>query len=306
MINKYFKGVVIKATNLTQIDHEYISKLDIFKEFNTKMQELKFNQALEILWTAIRETNSYINQVTPWKEKDETRLGTIMNILVSSIKMFAEYLDPIMPSKSQRIFKQYNLKKENKFEFDFIDSVHILGKKDNLFTKIILEEKEEKKQEKKREGFASLNLKVGKILEIWQHPEAEKLYIEKIDLGEEKPRQIVSGLKDYYKLDELKGKKVIVVTNLKPAKLRGEKSEGMVLVSESEDKNIGLLETEAEIGTNLICNNEIADNPNRIKIDSFFKIKMTSDGKKIYYKDKEVKAKNKELKIDKNIKGNIC
>lgn len=308
MVGKYFEGVVPKASKVIEVDHEFIAKLNIFESFNSQMQSLEFNKAIETLWSAIRETNAYINAVAPWKESDKERLATTMNILCSAVKLFASYLECFMPEKTQRLFKQYNVENENKFEFEFFKSEHKLGQKDNLFEKIVLEVKEEKPKEmKKREGFATLNLKVGKIVEVKQHPEAEKLYIEKINLGEAEPRQIVSGLKDYYKIEELLGRKVIVAANLKPAKLRGEMSQGMVLVSESEDeKHIGLLETDAEVGTNLVCNKEIADNEEIIKVDAFFKISMSSDGQKVYYESKEIKAGDKELKVHKEIKGNVC
>jgi len=106
------------------------------------------------------------------------------------------------------------------------------------------------------------------------------------------------------------GKKVIVVCNLKPSKLRGVKSEGMVLVSENdenkEDIKLGLLESESQIGTNLICEKQIADNPNRIKIDDFFKMDFKSDGVKIFFDGKGVFDEKKTLKIDRKINGIIC
>lgn len=311
MTNKYFDGIVQGANKLEEVDHEFISHLNIFEKFNSNLQELKFNQATENLWNAVREANAYINKVAPWKEEDRERLGTVLNILISSVRMFAEYVDCFMPTTAQRIFKQYNIEKSGKFEFDYIESGHELGEKDNLFTKIKLEKKEEnpkdKKVEEKREGFATLNLKVGKIISARQHPEADKLYIEEIDVGEENLRQIVSGLKNFYNLEELEGRKVVIAANLKPAKLRGVKSEGMVLVSEREDESqVGFLQSDADVGTNLQIGDVVADNPSRIKIDDFFKIKMTSDGEKVYFDSKEIKAGDKELTVDRNIKGNVC
>ena len=104
------------------------------------------------------------------------------------------------------------------------------------------------------DDFAKLQLKVGKVLECVKAENAEKLYILQVDLGEEKPRQIVSSLVDYYTAEELVGKEIIVLANLKPAKMRGHISEGMLLCAESEDSSICVLikpETPVPAGTNI-------------------------------------------------------
>lgn len=321
MTTKYFEGKVPVQEALTEDEAELMKKLNILKEFNSAMQQLKFNQAIDILWTAIRNTNAYINKVEPWKQTDKKRLKAIINTLIFAIKMFADYIDCFMPEKAQKIREQYNFEKGNFKKFENVKKGHKIGKKENLFQKITeeqtpqqkqpepkKEEKQKEQQEKKSREitFSDLNLKVGKIISIKKHPEAEKLYIEEIDIGEEKPRQIISGLKDHYKEEELLNKKVIVVANLKPAKLRGEMSEGMVLAVEDENKKVGVIETDAEIGTNLECEKETANNKSQIKIDDFFKIQMISDGKNIYLNDKQIKIKNKIIKIDKDLKGNVC
>jgi len=161
-------------------------------------------------------------------------------------------------------------------------------------------------------------LRVGKIVYIENHPDSDKMYVENIDVGDEEPRTIVSGLKEYYSLDEMRGKKVVVLCNLKPAKLRGVKSSGMVLVSESDSdcdlggetgdrgRGLGLLLSDAKIGTNLMCGNEIADNSSRIKIDKFFEMDFKSDGEKVYFDKKEVTVDGESLEVDRKVKGSIC
>ena len=306
MTNKYFGANVPLQENLSKEEIELIDKLNIYKKFNEQLQDLQFNKALETLWAAIRETNAYINKVAPWKEQDMKRLSTIINTLNFAIKIFADYIDCFMPQTSQRIRKQFNFEKGNFQKFIPVKAGHILGEKDNLFEKIKLEEKkEELKPEIKKEGFSSLNLKVGKIIEINNHPDAEKLYVEKIDIGEKEPRQIISGLKDHYTKEELLNKKIIVVANLKPAKLRGIVSQGMVLAAENEKGEVGLITCDCEIGKNLSCAKETANNNSIIKPDDFFKVKMISEGNKIIYKGKEITILNKSLNADKNIKGNI-
>ncbi|MCA9496568.1 MAG: methionine--tRNA ligase [Nanoarchaeota archaeon] len=321
MTNKYFEGITPEVGLFNDIDEKYLSKLNIYEKFNSEMQELKFNTAIETLWTAIRETNAYINEVAPWKENNKERLKTIIVILISSIKLFGEYIDCFMPEKAKKLRKQFNIKKENKFVFEIIQSKIKLNEKENLFEKIKIEKNNEDKSNQinknnnnqnnnnseKKEGFESLNLKVGKIISIENHPDSDKMYVEKIDLGEEEPRQIVSGLKSYYKLEEMKNKKVIVLCNLKAAKLRGVKSEGMVLVSETKDESqLGLLLSEAKIGTNLESNGKIANSESRVKVENFFKMDFKSDGEKVYFENKEITAEKKSLIIDRKIKGIIC
>lgn len=307
MTGKYFNGVVPKAEKFTREDEELQNSLDIYTEFNKQMQDLRFNLALETLWGAIRETNAYVNKVAPWKEQDKERLATIMNILVSSCRLFAFYLEPFMPKKSQDLLKQLGFKNSTK-DFEITKENHKLAEKENLFEKVKLEEKKEQpkqqQEEKPRTGFEAMNLKVGKIVDIKKHPESEKLFIEQIDLGEGEPRTIVSGLQKYYTEKEMLGKKVIVLANLKPAKLAGVKSEGMVLVSEDEKSDkLGLLISDLEIGTNLKCGKLVADNPSRLKkIDMFFELKLEGKNGKVLLNGKEIEG----VGIDRNIDGEVC
>ena len=96
------------------------------------------------------------------------------------------------------------------------------------------------------DDWKKLDLRVGKVLEVEEHPNADKLFILKVDIGEENPKSIVSGLKSYYEIDELVGRKIIVFTNLKPAKFRGVESEGMLLAAEKDGKVV-LLDLEKDI-----------------------------------------------------------
>jgi len=102
------------------------------------------------------------------------------------------------------------------------------------------------------------------------------------------------------------GKKVIVVANLKPAKLRGEISQGMVLAAENADgTEIGLLLADADVGENLVCKGEITDNEGQITIEDFLKVQMISKGDKVYFNENEITANNKSIKTDKNVIGKI-
>tara|TARA_Y100000310_G_C20550498_1_gene747819 strand:+ start:227 stop:556 length:330 start_codon:yes stop_codon:yes gene_type:complete len=104
----------------------------------------------------------------------------------------------------------------------------------------------------KFDDWKNLDIRVGKVLEVEEHPDADKLFILKVDIGEENPRNIVSGLKSYYEIDELVGRKIIVFVNLKPAKFRGVESEGMLLAAEKDDKVVLLdLEKDIDVGAKI-------------------------------------------------------
>ncbi len=150
--------------------------------------------------------------------------------------------------------------------------------------------------------FSRLDLRVAKIEKVENHPDAEKLYIGQINAGTEK-RQIVFGLKDYYKIKELEGKNIILVANLKPAKLRGVESQGMLLATESKDKKVGLLTTKDKPGAQIFVEGIEPKPAKEIDIKEFMKIKMlTSDGK-VLYKGKIMKTKNGDLAVDRGIDG---
>ncbi len=314
MTGKYFAGSVPAKEIVTEEEINLISSLDIFDRFDEHMQKLEFNKALELLWGAIRETNAYINRVAPWKEQDMKRLSTIINVLVFSVKVFSFYIDSFMPSKAQRLREQFNFTMSHN-SYKEVSAGHKLGEKDNLFEKIQISAKTAELKIKgskaevslERQGFATLDLRVGKIISVENHPDSEKMFVETIDVGEEKPRQIVSGLRSYYNLDEMKNRKVIVVCNLKPAKLRGVKSEGMVLVSElDDDSNVGLLGSDAKVGEYLSCAGKVANSSSRVKVEKFFEMDFKSDGKKVFFDGKEVSAGGKNLSVDRGIKGKIC
>lgn len=308
MTFKYFGGVVPESTQITNHENELIESLNIFTQYNELMQQLDFHKALDVLFTAIRSVNAYINKIEPWKEQNQERLATIISTLNFAVKVIGDYINPFMPQKAELLRKQYNFKLGNFKSLEQIPQGHSLGEKENLFQKVKKDKPQEQKSQKveQRQGFAELNLQVGKILSIEQHPEAEKLYVEKIDLGNGDVRKIVSGLKDYYTIEEMTGRSVIVASNLKPAKLRGVESQGMVLLAEDENGSLGFLESpNAPVGTNLVCNNIVADNLDKIKVDKFFKYELKSLGSHVEFEGNKITAGDHELLVEKNVVGNV-
>ncbi len=277
MVSKYFDGVIQAPTAPEDIDRELIDMaLATAGNVEKKMDHLRVSDAMDEIWTLLRRSNKYIDETFPWvlakDEAKQERLGTVLYNLLESIRIAAVMLSPFMPETSEKIFKQINTSMtsyESIKTFDGIKAGDSVGVGEVLFARMdekkkLLEinpdlaedeaPKKEKKQSQKNkkkketvpepveigiEDFMKVQMKVGEVVECEKHPDADKLLVSKIKVGEE-VRQIVSGIAKFYSPDEMVGKKVIVVTNLKPVKLRGVLSEGMVLAASDAEGNLNL------------------------------------------------------------------
>lgn len=260
MSNKYFGGLITNPKVNAPVDEELISlALDTPKRVEKKMNELRVGDAIDEIFTLLRRTNKYIDETTPWVlGKDETqkeRLATVLYNLLESIRFAAVLLESYMPETSEKILDALGTKQrtlESLQSFGNLETEgHVAAKMEMLFARIDaeafmkqLEEDKEKeetnvapKEEKPSitmEDFAKMELKVGTVVSCEKHPKADRLLVEQVDLGDEQ-RQIVSGIAKFYSPEEMVGQKVIVVTNLKPVKLRGVESQGMILCAASAD-----------------------------------------------------------------------
>jgi len=288
LIDKHFNGTTPKQGKLEEIDKKLIEESDFFKEFNRYMQDFEFSKALNRLWELIRATNKYLTDTEPWKIKDEERLGTVLYNSLEAARIIACFLHPAMPQTSEKILDRIGQKLEplNKIKFDSKTKGKIKKEKEVLFKKI----------EETQSKVFPLNLKVAKVLSVEDHPNADKLYVLQIDLGTEK-RQLVAGLKGYYKKEELENKKIIVVTNLKHAKLRGIESQGMLLAGE-DDKNVGILTVDAEPGTQVGIDG-LENSIDQTTFDQFQKLKIVVKNNHPYFDDKEVKAGSQSISVEK-------
>ena len=275
MCEKYFGGIVPAQTELTDIDNDLIETAVTTRDRVAElMDKLNFSMALEEIWKLVRRTNKYIDETTPWtliKEGQEDRLKTVIYDLLESIRIISGLIKPFMKETSSKINEQigysdYSYEDLTKFGLLKVGSKVCKGK--NLFDRldvdkeleIIVEKNSEliEFRKKKNSGsneekevvdeerelitiddFAKVELKVGKIIECQPHPKADRLLVSKIDIGDE-VRTIVSGIRKFYNEKDLIGKKVIVVTNLKPVNLRGVESNGMILAA-SDEENLSVL-----------------------------------------------------------------
>ena len=269
MVNKYFDGV-IQPECAGDFDYELKSQaLSAVKIVKEKMNDFKTSDALEEIMNLARRSNKYIDETMPWAlakdEAQKARLGGVLYNLLESIRFIAVMLSSFMPETSKSIFAQINTDRtswESLDSFGKVASGDKVGTATPLFARLdeakkleeienSLKKPEPEKEEKEPqnlisiEDFAKVEIKVGKVLESNYVEGADKLLVSKIKVGDE-VKQIVSGIAKYYKPEEFVGKNVAVVTNLKPVKLRGILSEGMILAA-SDKKNLSLVTFDKEI-----------------------------------------------------------
>ena len=272
MVNKYFGGTIENPGAVGDFDDELKAfALDTVKEVNAKMGELKVADSIECIMNLARRSNKYIDETMPWAlakdESKQTRLNDVLYNLTQAIQIGASLLSSFMPDTGAAILSQIKALKTDYASLSDFDAASVsVGEatplfarldeakklkevEDDIFTAPQPEEEPEEEEEKKPEisidDFAKLELKVGLVLESKPVEGAKKLLVSQIKIGKE-VRQIVSGIAQYYKPEELVGKKVVVVTNLKPVKLRGVLSEGMVLCASKGD-NLCIVTPDAEM-----------------------------------------------------------
>ena len=253
MANKYFGGSVSKAYNFTDLDNEVIDFLNSMdKEVDEKIEALNAPGALEDIFTRLNRLNKYIDETEPWKLaklEDKSRLNDVLYVILEGIRLCAIELEAFIPSTSKKIYEQLNVNGAS-FENDFVgytESYKVIDKPEILFARIDENELKEKLEALEKENevkhlpeiaiddFAKVEMVVGEVLESKKHEKADNLLVSKIDIGSNEVRQIVSGIAKYVDPKDFVGKKVIVVANLKPVKIRGVESEGMIVCGSNNE-----------------------------------------------------------------------
>lgn len=265
MINKYFDGELPAYQGpLHELDEEMEAMaLETVKSYTENMESLQFSVALSTVWKFISRTNKYIDETTPWVlAKDDSQkdmLGNVMAHLVENIRYAAVLLRPFLTHAPKEIFEQLNINNPQFMEFSSLEQYGVLtepimvtGQPKPIFPRLdseaeiayikesmqppaTEEEKEEipSKPQIDIKDFDKVEIKAATIIDAEHVKKSDKLLKIQVDLDSEQ-RQIVSGIAKFYTPDDIIGKKVAVVTNLKPAKLMGQKSEGMILSAEKD------------------------------------------------------------------------
>ncbi len=283
MSNKYFGGVVTDKGVTAEVDDDLKNTiLEAVKKVDAKMNDLRVADAITETFNIFKRCNKYIDETMPWAlAKDETqadRLSTVLYNLVEGISIGAALLEPFMPETTAKIRKQLNapeLTLEDLTKFgNYVSGTKVTDAPEILFARLdineimpkveeirakqraqagVTEEPQaeagidvEKKPEISIDDFMKVQLRVGEILKCEEVPKSKKLLCSQVKIGSE-VRQIVSGIKQHYSAEEMVGKKVVVVANLKPAKLAGVLSEGMLLCAEDAEGNLSLLTPEKDM-----------------------------------------------------------
>ena len=283
MTNKYFGGVVENKNVCEDVDGDLkAAVLEAVKKADEKMEKLRVADAITEIFNIFRRSNKYIDETTPWTlakdEEKKDRLATVLYNLTEAITIGASLLSSFMPETSEKILAQFNTEKRTLEAMDqfglYPNGNKVTEKPEILFARMDVKEVQEKVEamkaeeakaageeenvqeesvvdvEKKPEitydDFAKLQFQIGQIVKCEEVPKSKKLLCSQVKIGSE-TRQIVSGIKAWYKPDQMVGKKVMVVTNLKPAKLAGMLSEGMILCAEDDEGNLALMVPEKDI-----------------------------------------------------------
>ncbi|KOO42356.1 methionine--tRNA ligase [Priestia koreensis] len=270
MINKYFDGVIpTYKGNVTEFDELLVAtQKETLAKYEEAMENMEFSVALASIWQLVSRTNKYIDETQPWAlAKDESKieeLASVMSHLAESIRHIAILLQPFLTQTPRKMFEQLGLEDEELRTWGTTDSFGVIPegvkvqKGTPLFPRLDIEEEvgfikekmlgsvhSEEETSKSNDDvpeveeitiddFTKVELRVAEVKKAEPVKKADKLLKLQLDLGYE-TRQVVSGIAKFYKPEDLIGRKVICVTNLKPVKLRGELSQGMILAGEDQN-----------------------------------------------------------------------
>ncbi len=276
MSNKYFDGVVEATEVCEPVDEELISlAAETVKKVSAKMDELRVADAISEIFTLFKRCNKYIDETMPWvlakEEETKPRLAQVLYNLVEGICIGATLLKSFMPDTADRILAQLNAEKRSIDELEkfgkYVSGTKVTEKPAILFARMDLEEVLKKAEEIQKaqsggeekpgidiepkaeitfDDFMKMQFQVGEIIACEEVKKSKKLLCSQVRIGST-VKQIVSGIKANYSAEEMVGKKVMVLVNLKPAKLAGVLSEGMLLCAEDENGNLALITPEKDM-----------------------------------------------------------
>lgn len=263
MTNKYFGGTVTDKGITEEVDADLQAVTEgTPKDVEAKMNELRVADAITEIFNLFKRCNKYIDETMPWVlAKDEAkkdRLETVLWNLIDSISAGAGLLSSFMPSTSKKILEQLNkghVTDKPEILFQRLDIEEIIKKVEELHPPVTKEEESgeekdsidlEEKPEITFDQFGTMQFQVGEIIACEEVPKSRKLLCSQVKIGS-KVKQIVSGIKAYYAAEEMVGKKVMVLVNLKPAKLAGVLSEGMILCAEDAEGKLSIVTPEKDM-----------------------------------------------------------
>ena len=273
LVEKNFAGEWPAMGELTEHEQDIETAANALgPHVENALDALEFHKALDHIFTFVRLVNKYMTDTTPWKITDKKRLGTVLYTILESMRVATHYLTPFIPQTAAKAAAQLGQSVTSLEEAHFDHTTTGNVKKSEVLQKKL----DVKKQE---HPFAKLNLRVAHVLDVMPHPEADKLYVLKINVGIEE-RTLVAGLRAYYQPEELRGKHIIIVANMKPAKLRGVVSQGMLLAADKDGKVKVLEAKDAEPGAPVTIDG-VRPGTGQVGIDDVVAAKLTTKLKRV-------------------------
>ena len=299
-------GEIPPSGKLDDLDKKAIKKIkEISVEVSKEIEKCNFKKGLRAAMSLAQFGNYYFDQKQPWNliKTDKKRCATVLHICLKIINGLAVLMASYLPFSSDKIWhilghknSIHNEKWESTFEE--LKVGFILEKPKPLFKKLSLSE-----FMIEEDSFSKLDLRVAKVIDVKDHPQADKLYLLHVDLGALGKRVLVAGMKAFYSKDEIKGKLIVIVTNLRPAKIRGVESKGMLLAAEDTKGVVSLLDPgDANPGSVVFIEGIPREPAGVLEFDDFKKVNMTiGKNREAIYGGKNLKSEKGKIISDKEI-----
>jgi methionyl-tRNA synthetase len=291
LLQNRFGGSIPTPGAFTEPEQALIKQADVLaEELDALIHQFQWHKALEKLYELVHSCNKYITAQEPWKVTDETRLATILYTLAECLRITSILSEPFTPCLARKLAGQFGFKAGSLKDAVFREDTKCkVASKEPLFRKIEVA--------KSADPFSEFDLRVGKVMDVKNHPDAEKLYILQIDLGTEK-RQLVAGLRQYLSPDELKDLHIVMIVNLKPAKLRGVESQGMLLAADKDGRVQPLTAPNSHPGSHVHAEGIPREPKGIVTIEQFQKLIITTVEGRPLYKGSPLRTDREEVEVD--------
>jgi len=299
-------GEIPKLGKLDDLDKKALKEIEeTSKKVSDSVKKCNFKKGLRAAMNLAQFGNFYFDQKQPWRliKNDKETCGNTLHICLKIVKALAVFMASYLPFSSEQIWKL--LGEEDSLLTDSWDLVfedlkvgNPLEKPIPLFKKLDLKDFIEE-----ADSFSKLDLRVARVLDVKDHPNADTLYMIHIDVGKLGKRVIVAGMKPYYSKDEMRGKNIIIVSNLKPANIRGIKSNGMLLAAEDGKGTCSLLNPgESNPGSEVVIEGIKKEAVNLLEFEDFKKVNMSiGEKQKAIYNGKVLQGEKGDITSDKNV-----
>lgn len=287
LLKRYGDGIV------PEVAAEPIFNLQVLSDNLEKhFSKLALTSALAEVHSACKDVTRYVSEKEPWKMEDADERLRIIKSAAEALVILAHFYMPFIPVAASKILERLGVKlmTVSDLNWNALEVGKSLSPGSVLFKKIDMSEM--------LEPIQLLDLRVGKVLNVGDHPNAERLYLVEVDLGEGTPRQLVAGLKSFFTPDELLGKGLVVVTNLKPSKIRGEYSQGMLLAAEKDESVVLLNPGDASIGSTVLAKGLASVPGNNLKFKKFEEVTFDVKNRRVCVSGRPLLAGGKEVRVE--------